>query len=244
MNVIEIYNAVAYRVNKSSNGELTYAAFNELSWLGQLRLIDWLTGSMSGQEPPEPYLTQKNKDWLSAFITPYSQSVTDGSIVRPENYYQYENLQSLFLKETECEEDEEDDKNDLPKKPVENCGTAIQLLSGDKFNARCRSHIVSLRPSFSKPIAKQVGKKFVFAPSDIGNIVLEYIRYPERAVIKTKIDPVYNDEVPDTATTVNFEWDEKARDVLIYFISQQFLVHTRETGGTQMNELVGKTARK
>lgn len=241
MNAVEIYKDVSFRINKQTNGELTYTQFNATSWLAQLNLIDWLTGSMTGQQPPEPYLTQKNRDWLSFLITKKDFNVVGGSITRPEDYYQYENFYKIGGNTGgECDEDKEEDEDEVVE---ESCSTPIRLMSNEKFNQRCQTYIKSLKPSFKKPIAKQVGVTFELKPADIGSVTLEYIRYPKRAEIKTKMDTTYNEEVPDEATTVNFEWPEYARPLLIWFVVDEFFNNTREQAGKQFNSATGKTPR-
>lgn len=237
MDAISIYQDVSFRINKSQNGDLTYSQFNTISWLAQLSLIDWLTGSFTGNQPPELYLTQKTRDWVSFLITPYSAQVVGGKIMRPDDYYQFENLSRISGEVAEDCDDETEDK------PKEVSNPVITLLSNDKFNKRCETYIKSLKPSFKKAIAKQVGLEFEFAPKDLGSVKLEYIRYPKKAEIKIKMDPVYNEEVPDPATTINFEWGEYARNLLIWFMCDEFSNHNREQALKTFNTATGKTAR-
>lgn len=237
----EIYDHVAFRVNKYQGGEVTTEDFNRVSWLAQLSLIDWLNGSFSGQEAPELADVQKNRDWLSFLVTPQSFQVTGGVITRPEDYYGFENLYKIGGALTsECENE---DGEEIEYDPSADCNTPIQLLENNKFNYRCTTWIKTLKPSFAKPISKQVGKKFEFAPKDLGSITLEYIRLPKKSEYKTTIDPTYNEEVADKANSVPFEWGEEATSALVYFIVDEFMNHTREKAGKEFNNATGKSPR-
>lgn len=233
---VDIYQDVSFRINKSQNGDLTYSQFNAISWLAELKLLDWLSGSFSGNEPPEPYLTQKNRDWLSFLITPYTAQAVDGIITRPEDYYQFEDLSRITGIIQECEDEQEEDVEEPPV-------PTIRLLSNDKFNQRLETNIKALKPSFKKAIAKQVGLTFQFAPKDIGSVKLEYIRYPHRASIVTMMDTVYNEEVPDPAASTDYEWGEYARNPLIWFMCDEFSNHNREQALKAFNSATLKTAR-
>ena len=118
----------------------------------------------------------------------------------------------------------------------------IKVLSNSKFYQRARTFIKSLQPSVDKPIAKQGGKSFEFLPDDIGSVVLEYVRYPKFASIATKFDSVYNQLVPDTV--INYEWDEWANEILVYFICDAFANRTREQALKTTNIMTGKTIRE
>jgi hypothetical protein len=211
----------------------TYALFNRWSWIAQLKLLDWLSGDVSAVQPPEPYLTQKNRDWLSDFVTSYPVNVSGGSIARPSDYYLYQDLYSLNA-DTDCDGNEE----------VTVIKTPVTLLDNSKFNQRTKTWIKSLKPSLNKPIVKQVGTSFIFEPSDIGSVVLEYIRYPKKAFIGTKIDLVYQQQVPDTDNTIDFEWNEMSRPLLVWYIVDSFANRTRENALKQGNLITGKTTRE
>src|SRR6185503_6322327 len=102
--VYDIYLDVLDRVNQPENGLLTVDRYNRFSWIAQLNLIDWLSGDVSNQIPPEPYLSQKNKDWLSPFIVPYPVQVVNGLVAKPSDYYRFENsyLLGQFNEVTNC----------------------------------------------------------------------------------------------------------------------------------------------
>lgn len=235
LNVNDIYLDVEDRINQPENGQLSYARFNRFSWLAQLKFIDWLSGNLDGVTVPEPYASQKSKDWLSPFITPFPTNVANGKITKPSDYYGYENMYLLgnYITESDCENEEEIDS-------ATKCNTVITLLDGAAFNKRCETFIEGLQPSFTKPIAKLVGNNFEFNPTDLGSITLEYIRYPRKAVLNTKEDTVFNDLVYDPATSIDFEWPEFARNTLVWFIADYFYDFTREQAGKQANIATGK----
>lgn len=232
--IISIYNDVAIdNVNKDENGYLSFDKFNRLSKRAELRLLDYLTGDIENIKPPIPYLSQKNKDWLSPFIVPKPDQVLDGYINKPTDYYGFENLYRIGSKVKECESDDEQD----------DCNSPIELLDGAKFNDRCKSDIEECKPSMENPISKMVGNKFQFAPKDLGSITLEYVRYPVFGFIKSKTDTVYNKPVADVAASQNYEWGEFAREILVWFITDTFAIHTRETALKQQNSATGKLVR-
>lgn len=236
VNVIDLYYSVALDdANKDSNGTLSFERFNRLSKRAELKLIDWISGDISGEKPPEPYTTQKDKDFLSPFITKYPAQIVNGAITKPSDYYGYENMYRLGNKlSADCEEE---------APASDGCNTTIELLDGSQFNERCNTEIDELKPSFNLPISKLVGKQFEFIPNDLGSVVLEYIRYPKYGEIKTKMDTVYNEEVPDPATSIDYEWDDKAMNLLIWFIVDMFCNHNREQALKQFNAITGKTPR-
>jgi hypothetical protein len=226
ISVVEIYeDVVKDTANAQENGLLSYAMFNRLSRRAELRLIDWLTGSVGNERIPIPYLSQKNKDWLAPFIARYSTQVKGGRITRPSDYYQYENFYRLGIAaEVACDEE--------PKKSE--CNTPIEILDGQEYYERCRTYISGLKPSLNKPIAKAIGKEFEVMPADMGSVALEYIRYPKFGTITSKIDPDYNVEVPDTVQ--DYEWEENSRELLIWFICDAYSNHTREQSLKQFNQ--------
>jgi hypothetical protein len=231
----EIYDRVSFVINKTEGGYLTAEDFNGISWLAQLALMDWLSGDVSGIVPPEPYLSQKNRDWLSPFLKKYPASVTNGIINKPDDYYLYENMYKLNgTLASDCDEDE------IEGKKIPN--VSIELLSNSKFYHRCNTWIKDLQPSFDKVICKMVGNTIEFEPSDIGSVVLEYYRYPVKAEIASSEDPTTHDEV--IASVVNFEWPEFARGILIWFICDQFFNHNEDTLRKQLNAASGKVPRE
>lgn len=236
INVNDLFLDVLDKINEPSNGQLTYSRFNRFSWLGQLRLIDWLSGDVSDIIPPQPYLSQKNRDWLSPLITKDPQQVVNGMIIKPVDYYSWENgylLGNYNAVQEDCEDEI----------IGRDCNIPISLLSGDEFYYRCNTFIEGLEPSFLKPITKEIGNSFEFLPQDLGSITIEYIRLPIKAKIGTKIDPLYNDEVYDEATSTNFEWPAFAQDILSWFIADQYFNYVSNQSGKTFNVQSGKTVR-
>jgi hypothetical protein len=237
LNVNDIRLDVLDRINQPENGELSIDRFNRYSWIAQLSLLDWLSGDISAKEPPEPYLSSKNKSWLSPFIATYPVQVIDGKVVKPPDYYNSENTYLLgqFNEVSRCYEPVED--NGVQK------NTPITILDGDKFTERSNTYIDELKPTFKTPIAKIVGNSFQFNPTDLGSIVIEYIRYPKKSMLKTKFDAVYYQDVYDEQNSIDFEWEEYARPILTWYICDLFFDYTREQAGKQFNAATGKTAR-
>lgn len=234
ISVIEGYQDCVDRINPQENGVFTYAMYNRFAWLAQLRMLEWLSGDVSGVVPPEPYRTQKNRDWLAPFVVKYSANATDGFITRPSNYYLYQDLYLLRGETSDCDDGEEVLVENIP----------VTLLSNDKFYKRANTFINGLKPTQDKAIVKQVGRNFEFLPSDIGSVNLEYIRYPLKSFLATKIDTTINDEVPDLPNCIDFEWDEYAREILVWFIVAYFSMNTRETALFNVNLETGKTVRE
>jgi hypothetical protein len=231
--VTDIYDDANDLINAEENGSFGYSLFNRFSWKGQLRLMEWLSGDISVREPPEPYLSQKNRDWLAPFVKKFPTNVVNGIITWPSDYYLYQDLYLLRGITEDCEEGEQ---MIVENKPV-------TVLSNDKFYKRANTFIDGLKPSQDKVIGKQVGKTFEFDPSDAGSVCLEYIRYPVKAKIVTKFDSVYNEDVPDLPNCINFEFDEYARELLVWFIADSFANRYRESALKQTNTVTGKTIR-
>lgn len=232
INVIATYQNCADRINVAENGQFSYSMFNRFSKLAELRLTEWLSGDISAIVPPEPFRSQKNSDWLSPLIVKFPVNVKEGAIARPSDYYLFQDLYSLGG-DTDC------DMEDVVIKK-----TPIKVLSNSKYYQRARTFIKSLQPSLEKPIAKQGGKSFEFLPDDIGSVVLEYVRYPKFASIATKIDTVYNQEIPDETKSIDYEWDEWASEPLVFFICDAFANRTREQALKTANIMTGKTIRE
>lgn len=220
-------------VNSAENGHLSFEMFNRLSLRAETRLMDYISGDVENVKPPFLYTSQKVKDYLSSFIAKKPLEVSDGRILKPKDYYGFENLYLLG------DFDVNDCKEYIPTEKL----NPIELLGGAAFAARTKSYIVGLAPSFDTPIAKMVGDGFEFAPSDLGSVVLEYIRYPKFAKIVSKKDEEYNYLVIDEAKSENYEYGEWAIDFLIYFIGRAFAVSTREGALLQSSQFVGKTVR-
>ena len=237
LSVSSVYqDAARDSANKDENGYLSYEMFNRMSKRAELRLLNYLTGDVQNDKPPIPYLSQKNKDWLSPLIVPLNTSLdTDGKFSKPDNYYGYENMYALTLEESVCDEDEyidcdkeESDKNRIKRYP-------ITLLDGDKFNKRATTYIKELKPTEKKAIAKEVGNDFEVLPKEIAGVILEYIKYPVFAKIVSENDPDFNDEIISETASTNYEWGEWAREALVYFITDFFSQHIADISLKQMN---------
>lgn len=234
--VSEIYDAVTKdEANVDENGQIKFSAYNRMSKKAELRMLEYLTSDVENIKPPMMFTSQKDKDWLSLLITPYPMQVVNGFITRPIDYYAYDSLALLgnYTNDNDC--------NDEDKLAGGN--TTIELLNSNQFDERCQTFIEDLKPSFKKPIAKMVGNKFEFMPKDLGSIELSYIRYPKYANIITKVDKEFNEEVIDVDNSLNYEWDDFALELLVYFIVNQFTINTREQALSQANRVVGKLVR-
>lgn len=234
MDIISLYKDVMDRTAVEQNGGITIEKFNRFNRIAELRLLDYLSGDVEGIKPPEPYSNQKVRDWLSIFITPHKAVVSNGSFAKPANFYRYESnaIIGSYLDDV-CGKETFVSKGDTP----------IEILDAPQFDKRCETYIKSLLPSIKKPIGKMVGNTIETKPKDLGSVVLYYVRYPVFGEVKIKVDQVYNDEVPDPATSINSEWPEFAREFLIYFITKQYTPSTREKALAEQNELTGKSAR-
>lgn len=236
LSITSIYEDVIDTVKQEQNGTITFLEFNRKSRLAELRLLDYISGDISGQQPPEPYTTQKVYDFLTPFLKETTANISDGKLIVPSDYYLFEEMFIIgsYKDKDECGKD----------RVVSNENTPIELLDSSAFEMRKKTYISSLKPSIAKPIAKKVGKYFYFAPTDLGPITLVFKRYPVFGEIKTMVDPVYNDVVPNPATSVNYEWDEKARGMLIWFIAQRYGVSNRENALTEQLNNEGKEAKR
>lgn len=236
INVVEVYNDVALDdVFSEQNGNLNSERFNRMSWRATLKMIDWLTGDTKGGNPPPP-LNQKNRDFLNPFIVPYTAQVNNGVLEQPVDYYTWDNGFLVTTDRTGCEED------DVEPEIVE---VNLVMLTTDKFNIRSGTDIESLKPSIFKPIirlggvSKITGKaSFVTLPKDLGTVQINYVRLPAKAQIISKVDPFLMDLVPDLPNCVNYDFPESARNVLEYFITQEFSMHTREKALFEVNQAV------
>lgn len=235
--ISEIYNAVVLDdINGVENGDVSFSRFNRLSKRAENRMLDFLSGDVENIKPPTPYTSQKDKDWLSPYINKHPVQVIKGLITKPVGYYGWENAYLLRSSNdtTTC------DESDIP---VPGCNTSIELLDGDKFYERCNTYIEGLQPSFKKPIAKEIGNTFEFLPQDLGSITLEYLKYPTYGKIVPKMDDEFNEEVIDEALSTNYQYDEWARELLIYFIAEAFGIHTRENAIQQQLKSTGALVR-
>lgn len=225
MNVITVYDNVIDRIGENENGHLSFAKFNRFSQLTELQVIDWLTGNID-IIPAPPF--QKNKDWLSVFIKQLPAQVTGGGITKPSDYYVYDNFYRIGAKvESDCDDDEN----------PETCNTPIEILDGQQYYVRCNTYIEEKKPSFKKPISKLVGNKFEVLPNDLGSVVLEYVRQPVFGEIKVIHDNIYNEDVPDPATSINYEWPDSLRPVFVWFLADMFANYTREQALKNFNQM-------
>lgn len=227
---IEIYqDAVRDDSNKSENGYMPYEMFNRYLRRAEIALLKFLTGDLvMAQDFPIPYNTQKCKDYLRKFI---AKKEANNSFKLPEDYYYWDNLEMIGdFKKQDCEDSDK-------VETIENCNTPIPILDGQVFNTRCKSYIPGLRPSQGSPICKIVDNTVITAPKEVGSMKLEYIRYPKFGRIEVMEDKEHNDVVPDPNKTVKCEWDEWAREPLVWMIVNLFSKHTREKALREFNTM-------
>ena len=234
MDIVSVYNDFLDRTAMEQNGIATIAKFNRYGKLAELRLLDYLSGDIEGRTPPEPYNVEKLRDWLTHFMTEDKKTTIDGKTPKPVDFYRFESLVKIgsYLDEV-CGEVQLVSKGDTP----------IELLDPQQFDERCRTWVKDLVPSEIVPIAKMKGAFFEYMPKDMGTVKLEYIRYPVYGMLGSKLDTAFNIIVPDPATSVHYEWPEWARNILLYFIVQQYPIATRENALVQQNENVDKSSR-
>lgn len=234
LNVNSVFLDVCDRVVPEQNGSVVFSKFNRFSKLAELKLLNWLTGNISGQQGfPEPYSTQKEIDYVSFLISTDKKQVESGLADKPDGYYMWERAAIIGDRKDElCGEDI----------IISGVDTPIELLDSQVFDNRSQTYIQSLKPSIRKPICKIVGDSLMLLPKDLGSIIIEFKRYPIYAELKTKIDTVYNNEVYDSDASIDYEWPEAVRQDLIFFITQFYGVGTRENAIQQQNLLVGKTS--
>lgn len=234
MDVNSVYLNVMDRVSPETNGSLGIQEYNRYSKLAELRLLEWLTGNISGQPGyPEPFTTRKISDFLSPFIKTEKKQVENGIAEKPSDYYLWQRAAIIG-----------DRLDELCGETVEITGvdTPIERFDSETFDARSQTHIKSLRPSIRKPITKLVGDSILCLPKDLGSIAIEYVRYPVFGQLKTMIDPIFNNEVVDVAGSTPYEWKEYARELLVFFITEQYPIKTRESALQQQVQAVRKTA--
>lgn len=241
MNVIDLFNTTADKVKQEQNGELSIASFNLKLKSACIWLLDYLSGSIEGLVPPEPYLTQKSKDYLAPLLTTVKGIVEDGTFNVPAQYFMFENMSVLgSYKDQECGEE-------IIRA---GCDTPIELLDSAVYDQRCFTYIKSLKPSMRKPIAKIESSDldssilvFKFQPSDLGSIKLVFKRYPIYGEVKVKVDPVYNDEIPDPDTSIDCEFGEWARNLIVWHIVQSYAGSNRENALQEQNQVIAKSVR-
>lgn len=234
MDIISLYKDVFDRTAAEQNGSITIDKFNRYEKLAELRLLDYLSGDIEGVKPPEPYATAKLRAWLSKFIAKKPVLVVNGAFQKPADFYRDDRAAIIgsYLDEV-CGK----------IVTITGANTPIEILDGPQFDYRCNTYIKSLRPSARKPIGTLVGDTVETMPRDLGSIMFYYIRYPVYGEVKVKIDPIYNDEVPDPATSKDNEWPEFAREFLIYFMTEMYTAGTRERAGAEVNQVVNKSER-
>lgn len=234
---IEIYEDVTIdNAATVENGDLSFVGFSRISRRAELRLLDWLTGSVSDATPPAIYSTEKVRGWASPFTIPDPLNVVDGKVAVPENFYLYETLVVLNdISSEDCETGE--------KKQSETPPGTIEVLDPQVYDDRLSTYVDRLKPSLKKPIAKRVGNTFEFTPKDLGSVKLTYYRYPKFAKIVPRIDDLYNTEVVDEVLSTPYEWGEYARELLVWFISDTYALRNRERALKELLNATGKSAR-
>lgn len=234
--VSSIYNDVLDLISKDQNGEMDFSMFNRMSKRAEVRLLDFLTGNVTGQKPPVSFSNQKTRDFLSPIMKDYKTGLdNDGKFTKPTDYYYYDNMYSLIAPEA-CEEPEDCDAD-----VDEAIGKyVITLLSGDRFNQRKDTYISGLKPTPKKAIAKEVGAGFEVYPN-VAGVVLEYVSTPVFAKIVGTIDPTYNTPVVNENTSTNYTWDEGVRELLVYFLGDAFYNHISLQSGKQMSNASNAT---
>lgn len=237
MTIQSVYQDVARdSVYKDENGFLDFNMFNRMSKRGENRLQDWLTGGVDMQKPPVSFSNQKIKDWLSPFLTPYKVSLdADGKFKKPADYYYFDGLYSLNLKNNDCKEEDTDCGENNIKKEIEK--DVIRIFDGDRFNQKIKTKIKGAKPTPSKAIAKEMGDSFEIYPKEVAGVVLEYIRLPKYAAIVTRVNTTLNDVEIDPTASTDYEWGEGCREALIYFITDSFANHISSATLKQMNNL-------
>lgn len=237
MTVQSVYQDVARdSVYKDENGFLDFNMFNRMSKRGENRMQDWLTGDVSGQKLPIAFSNQKVKDWLSPFLTPYKASLdADGQFKKPADYYYFDSLYSLNLKNNDCKDDDTDCGENNNKKEIEK--DVIRLFDGDRFSQKIKTKIKGATPTPSAAIAKEIGDRFEIYPKEVAGVVIEYIRLPKYAAIVTRVNTTFNDVEIDPTASTDYEWGEGCREALIYFITDSFATHISSPGLKQMNNI-------
>lgn len=218
-----------------AQGDIPISLFNRTSKISELRFIDWITGNITGNQPPEPYTTQKVKDYAAVFIKKFETHIQGNTIDRPADYYGYENMYTLatYTQPEDCEDDEQTTPTEIVKTP-------ITLLDGGQFTERSRTYIDELKPTFKAPIAKMVGKQIEFLPVDLGSMCLEYYRNPVFAQGVVTLDTTFNQEVVDDNASTPYEWDEKARPILVWFIVDLLSNRNSNRAKKEFNSATGK----
>lgn len=234
MNIITLYDTVADKVKQEQNGVLAYKSFNIKLESASLWLQDYITGDIEGVKPPEPYNNQKLRDFVSILLITVKGITEEGLFPKPADYYMWDEFSIIgSWKDEEC-------GDEVIRK---GCDTPIEILDGDTFNERCKTHIKSLQPSIKKPIAKIVGNNFHCLPEDLGSVKLTYKRYVTAGEIKSVFDPIYGEDIPDTVNSIDSEWPDYALNLLVWKISSQYATGNREDALKQQLQVDGKSVR-
>lgn len=229
--VQEVKEDVYDQLLTTSNGEPSFDLFNRFSRLAELDLMDWLSGKLQGKTLPDIFNSQKDRDSLSPFIKKFSTVVTGGVIIRPKDYYQWNNIYLVGDPGNNTQVCVDEDE----PYPTDVCDRNVEILDSDQFNTRCVTYIKGLQPSLKKPIAKEIGNDFEFKPKDCGAVRLEYFRYPVYGKIVTMFDAQYNEDVVNVNASTDYEWNDNARGVLIWLIVDRFANRTSNMSLKQMN---------
>jgi len=186
---LSIWNNVKDDASPGENGSLSTSQFNRRADMVGSWLISFFTGGVTGLKPPTQYVTQKNKDFIQHLIVPdYTQIVgANGRMPKPSNYYTYETMYALGSQDDVigCESGDS----------ITGKNTPIEILDSPQFDARTNTYIDELKPSLEEPICKIVGDYFYFFPKQLGQVNLEYIKYPTAGQVQSTIDQVTMDEV-------------------------------------------------
>lgn len=242
MDIISLYEDIGRdSINHDENGYMSYAMFNRMMQRASNRTLDYITGDSSGVNPPLSYNTQKAKDFIGFLITKYQVNITGGKIAKPADYYTFDNLVILSLDKTGCEDDDTSCDEDAADPQI--IETPVQMLDGQQFSARSKTWVKGKRPSPEVPICKVVGDNIEFNPKELGSCSLEYIRYPQPGYIVPMTDPVYYNEIADPTASVDCEWGEWARELLIFFATDAFANHVREQALKVFNQQTAKSVR-
>lgn len=231
INVVQFYEDCRDAINTDENGNLSYRRFNRFLWVAQLMAIDILTGKLSGGSIPSNYFTQKSKDLLANFVVIKNENITNGQMAKPDDYYTYDTFELFGSK---------NDNIDCENEEITGANTPIQILDSAQFSLRGNTYIDEMKPTISTPIAKLEGKTFSFLPKALGGVKLVYIKFPVKAEIKIIINPQTNNEEPDLVNSVNLEWDESTRNLLLYCLVDSFSMWNREQQLFQQNQIKGK----
>lgn len=235
INVNSLYQDTRDDTSKGENGDLSYARFNRNLRRAEGYLLKFLTGDLvlAGTDFPVPFEVQKIKDYLAPFIVKHKAV---GDFKLPDNYYTWQNLSKIGGK-IKCEDSSDIGCVEPCIDGEKECDVSIPILNKDQFNARCSSNIKSKRPNLKKPIAKIIDGGVELFPENAGSVVLEYIRYPKFAELKTKRDLVYNDIVYDSAVSDNSEFGEWAREPLVWFIVNKFSTATSNRSAKEFAQI-------